>query len=176
MTVSRVEKDAQADGLRPLGKQHMPSMIVLRNATQTQHYERQPHIFEQNIDENVFAKELREYFPKWNLFRKRTRYATGWFVEGELAGYVLYYFTNFKPNAALGRRLICFVFDISVRKQNWRQGIGAELLSHVKSAAKARGASETHAFIWGGNDRSVGLFERENFQVRYSTYELLLDR
>lgn len=93
-------------------------------------------------------------------------------VDGEAAGYALFYLRNYAENPFRRAYTGVHVDQVSVEPRFKRQGVGQALMAAVEAFAREQGASQLELTVWDRNEearvfyRGLGFGTTIHFQVK----------
>ena len=150
---------------------HLDAMIKIFQAGQYQHVEMVPDIFCDPDNPDEIGAYIQGYFKPRNPFHSRRKFAVGWFVDGELGGYLLYQLYSSSDIFFGQNRWVCFVSDIAISPDHQSKGGATQLMDYlVTEKAGPLKNCIISGQVWKGNDASSGLFRKFGFDVRSENF------
>lgn len=142
----------------------LEAMTDLFQQGQKPHHDAFPAHFGPAEDRAVIMQYLQGFLKPRNPFRKRSGFALGWFVDGALAGYLLYYL-NQSSNVFYGKpRWTCFIEDIVVSESARGQGGGSALMGALLAQVEPLENCAVSGTVWKANSASEALFAKHGFE------------
>lgn len=150
------------------------AMAALFAQGQGPHHDAFPDHFGPASNRTEIEGYLRSFLEPQNPLREwlkgRQGYAKGWFVDGALAGYLLYRLHR-SSNVFYGQeRWTCFVEDIVVDTAARGMGGASALLGAVLSEAGNHKNCVISGTVWNGNSASEALFGKHGFEPLSRTF------
>ncbi|QPH55423.1 GNAT family N-acetyltransferase [Pontivivens ytuae] len=142
----------------------LPDILLLQQQTHDWHSRRFPEAFPPwELGRDMCLVALRKHFPrKWVVGPMRPSKSA--FVIRDAGGVAGHCLTRLWTEPMHGRSVL-YIEDITVRDTTRGQGLGQRLLDHAAAMAKVERCSGISATIWGGNEASRMLFERNGYGV-----------
>jgi len=155
-------------------KRDLPAMIELLTRTQTDHFERQPHIFCKAEDKRVIRKYFSHVIKR--RFRWKHQNLFGLVVENgnEFAGYLIYHFID-RPGLLVKAETLYWVYDIAVTPKYEGTGAAALLLEKLKENVDQEAINAIECTVWAGNERSRTFFEKQGFKKLSENFRFAID-
>ncbi|MGB7373066.1 N-acetyltransferase family protein [Pontixanthobacter sp.] len=139
-------------------------MVDLFQQGQTSHHAAFPAHFGPASDSAPIARYCRGFLKPRNPFRKRSGFAKGLFIDGVLAGHVLYRL-NKGYNVFYGSpRWSCFIEDITITETARGTGGASALMEALLADMEALGQCVISGTVWNMNAASAALFTKHGFE------------
>ena len=152
--------------ISPALPEHAPAIYALSDATHAAHRSRLPHVF--GPDNDYQHKLLDAAFNPEKLralaFRLRLLVACR---GDDLQGYVLVIWNLPDPKHAQCNAIIA---DIATFDHARGQGVGAELLAHLRAQMMNEGWDSLLADVWHQNEASHAMFASNSFTAERTEY------
>ena len=139
-----------------LVEKHFKEVSRLNLSVHKLHVEWYPEIFKE-LSEAELEKCLRDYFDD------KTAGGFTAFIEGEVAGYVLFRRRDHEENSFQKARSFLYIDQIGVREDLRGRGTGKALLDEVKSEALKMGDVRLALEVWANNKNAQSFFRSEGF-------------
>ncbi len=148
----------------------LEAMTDLFEQGQKPHHDAFPDHFGPANDRAAITRYLQGFLKPRNPLRKRNGYAMGWFVDGTLAGYLLYRLHQ-TSNVFYGKtRWTCFVEDIVVDERTRGLGGASALMGALLQEAERLDNCAVSGAVWNMNPASEALFLKHGFEPLSQTF------
>ena len=142
----------------------LEAMTELFAQGQEPHHEAFPDHFGPADDRAAITSYLQGFLKPRNPLRKRHGFAKGWFVDGTLAGYLLYRLSQ-TNNVFYGQtRWTCYVEDIVVDESARGLGGASALMGALLEEAERLPNCAVSGTVWSMNRASEALFLKHGFE------------
>lgn len=142
----------------------LEAMVGLFQQGQEPHYAAFPDHFGPAEDPVAITQYFHGFLKPRNPWRKRSGFAYGWFEDGRLSGYLLYYLHQ-GQNIFYGKpRWTCFIEDIVVGKEKRGMGGASSLMTALLDEMAELENCAISGTVWSGNSSSDALFQKHGFE------------
>ncbi len=140
------------------------AMARLFQQGQKPHHEAFPAHFGPADDSEAIIHYFQGFLKTRNPFRQRRGFAKGLFVDGSLAGYLLYRLYK-ESSVFYGEpRWTCFVEDIVIDEHARGLGGASALMEALLTEVEPLSNCAMSGTVWNGNAASEGLFRKHGFE------------
>jgi GNAT superfamily N-acetyltransferase len=152
----------------------LSKMAGLFEQGQKPHHDSFPEHFGPADDRAAIIQFLQGFLKPANPLRRRYGLAKGWYVDGQLSGYLLYRLSR-SNNVFYGKpRWTCFVEDIVIDQSARGLGGASSLLNAVLEEASQYKNCAVSGTVWRGNAASEALFRKAGFEpLSQSFYKVI---
>ncbi len=142
----------------------LEAMISLFRQGQKPHHEDFPAHFGPAKDRSAIIQYIQGFLKPRNPLRKRYGLAKGWFVDGQLSGYLLYRLSQ-TDNVFYGKtRWTCYIEDIVVDENARRLGGASALMGALLAEIEPLEDCAVSGTVWNANSASEVLFRKHGFE------------
>jgi ribosomal protein S18 acetylase RimI-like enzyme len=142
----------------------LDAMVHLFKQGQNPHHKAFPAHFGPAVDHMAIRRYLLDFLKPRNPLRNRAGFAKGWYVDGALAGYLLYRLGQTK-NVFYGKtRWNCYIEDIVVDQRARGSCGGSELMQALWAEIEHLDDCVVSGTVWGNNAASQALFRKHGFE------------
>ncbi len=148
----------------------LSAMVGLFRQGQQPHHEAYPEHFGPVDDTAKIVHYLQNFLKPRNPLRQRYGFAKGWYVDGEMMGYLLYRVSR-SDDIFYGKpRWNCFIEDIVVDARARGMGGASALMEALVDEVAALGECAVSGNVWRMNEASQALFEKHGFEALSQTF------
>lgn len=86
-------------------------------------------------------------------------------IDGEIVGYIFFYFWTSGGPAARTRKMIS-IDDIGVDQSRRNQGIGQKMMEDLKEFAREEGCAAVNLYVDAPNENAIAFYQKCGFHIR----------
>lgn len=102
-----------------------------------------------------------DYFLEF--IREKKLYAA--WIDGEIVGYIFFYFWTAGGPAAQIRKMVS-IDDIGVEESHRNQGIGWKMMEDLKQLACEEGCAAVNLYVDAPNENAIAFYQKCGFHIR----------